>query len=59
MTDRLHAAVLAVLMGKPVVMVDNVNKKISTIYNELLSEFPDAHLANSFVDAERVARSLE
>ncbi|MFZ2178032.1 MAG: polysaccharide pyruvyl transferase family protein [Rhodococcus sp. (in: high G+C Gram-positive bacteria)] len=57
-TDRLHAAILATLMGKPVVMVDNVNKKISTIYRELLADLPNTHLADSFTDADRLAASM-
>lgn len=57
-TDRLHAAVFGILMGKPVVMVDNANKKLSRIHRDYLHQLPDVHLAESFDDAARIAMSI-
>ncbi|MDV7245517.1 MULTISPECIES: polysaccharide pyruvyl transferase family protein [Rhodococcus] len=57
-TDRLHAGILAVLMGKPVVLVDNANKKVSRIHGDYLSSFPDTHLAENFDHAAELAGQL-
>ncbi|MFD4183940.1 polysaccharide pyruvyl transferase family protein [Rhodococcus sp. NPDC058514] len=57
-TDRLHAAVLASLMGKPVVMTDNVTKKVSAIYADYLRTMPETHLVSDFTEAGAVAESL-
>lgn len=57
-TDRLHAAVYAILMGKNVVMVDNANKKISNIYRDYLSRSPMTHLARDFDEAGALAQTL-
>lgn len=57
-TDRLHAAVYAILMGKNVVMVDNANKKISNIYRDYLAGSPMTRLASDFDEAGAVAQTL-
>ncbi|MCQ4120218.1 polysaccharide pyruvyl transferase family protein [Rhodococcus tibetensis] len=54
-TDRLHAGFFAVLMGKPVVLVDNANKKVSKIYDDYLSDFPNTYLAEDFDHAAELA----
>ncbi|NKR61711.1 hypothetical protein GS474_23925 [Rhodococcus hoagii] len=55
-TDRLHAAVFACLMGRPVVALDNANGKISAIAEDYLSAVEGFHYASSLDDArERVA----
>jgi pyruvyl transferase EpsO len=51
-TDRLHATVLAALLGRPVVARDNSTHKISTIYEDYLRRFPSVSLAT---DAESAA----
>jgi pyruvyl transferase EpsO len=45
-TDRLHAAVLAALMGIPVVARDNVNGKVSAIVGDYLGQFDTVTLAD-------------
>jgi exopolysaccharide biosynthesis predicted pyruvyltransferase EpsI len=57
-TDRLHAAIYSMLMGKNVVMVDNANRKISNIYRDYLGGSPLTHLAGDFNEAGEVAKSL-
>jgi pyruvyl transferase EpsO len=57
-TDRLHAAVFSVLLGKPVVMVDNANKKLSAIYRDYLGSTPGTYLADDFDDAAQTVESL-
>jgi pyruvyl transferase EpsO len=57
-TDRLHAAVFAALLGKPVVMIDNANKKLSAIYRDYLGDAPGTHLAADFDEAAQIAQTL-
>ena len=57
-TDRLHAAVFGILLGKPVVMVDNANKKLSRIHRDYLHRLPDVHLVDDFEEAARVTASI-
>lgn len=62
LTDRLHAAVLAGMMGKQVVAMDNANKKVSSIYDAYLHRFDNVRFAASAGEAadllaEAVARS--
>lgn len=57
-TDRLHAGVLGLLMGKPVVFVDNENHKVSLAYHEYLHRFPQSYLAESFPHAFDQAQEL-
>lgn len=57
-TDRLHAAIYAMLMGKPVVLVDNANRKISAAYRDYLGDSPDVHLANDFDRAGEIVQTI-
>ncbi|ORM24998.1 polysaccharide pyruvyl transferase family protein [Williamsia sp. 1135] len=57
-TDRLHAAVLSVLLDKPVVMVDNVTGKVSAIHRDYLGALPDVHIAAGFAEAGPIALEL-
>jgi exopolysaccharide biosynthesis predicted pyruvyltransferase EpsI len=54
-TDRLHAAVLASLLLKPVVAMDNANGKISGAFVDYLHRLPGATLASSIDDAYAAA----
>jgi pyruvyl transferase EpsO len=56
-TDRLHASVLAALMGKPVVAMDNANGKVSAIIRDYLGGMPDVHFAASPKAAETLVHS--
>ncbi len=56
-TDRLHGGVLAALLGRPVFLVDNVNKKVSAIHRDYLGSLPDVTLATDFADAMDRARA--
>ena len=47
LTDRLHAAVLAAMMGKQVVALDNANKKVSGIYDAYLHRFDNVRFASN------------
>lgn len=51
-TDRLHATVLASLMGKRVVAMDNANGKVSAIIRDYLGLMPGVTYAASARDAE-------
>lgn len=50
-TDRLHAHVLAALLGRPHVVLDNSYRKVSTIYNNYTGGFSTAHYATSADEA--------
>jgi exopolysaccharide biosynthesis predicted pyruvyltransferase EpsI len=52
-TDRLHAAVLAALMGIPVNVLDNANGKISAAYEDYLHRLPTLTFVGSLEEAER------
>lgn len=52
-TDRLHAAILATLMGRPVVALDNATRKVSTIFADHLHRFPEVSLAENADTATR------
>lgn len=58
-TDRLHAMILALQMGRPVVAVDNNNCKLSS-YAEAWFESaqPNLRFASTAAEAERVARTM-
>ncbi len=56
-TDRLHGGILAALLGRPVFLVDNVNKKVSAIHRDYLGARPDVTLASDFADAMNRARA--
>lgn len=45
LTDRLHATVLAALLGIPVVCMDNANGKIASIASDYLSTIPGVYFA--------------
>ena len=57
-TDRLHATVLASLMGKPVIAMDNSNGKVSAICSDYLGRMPGVTFAPSVAEAEREADLL-
>ncbi|MBD8506374.1 hypothetical protein HT102_07755 [Hoyosella sp. G463] len=60
MTDRLHAAVLGLLMGKRVVALDNANGKISAIYDDYMHELEGIELCGSLAEVPgAVSRALE
>jgi exopolysaccharide biosynthesis predicted pyruvyltransferase EpsI len=50
-TDRLHAAVLATLLGRPVVARDNANGKLSAVFADCLGRFPLARFAHTADEA--------
>lgn len=50
-TNRLHAAIFGLLLGKPVTMSDNSYGKLSSYYNTWLRDVPGARLSG----AERAA----
>ncbi|MDV8079373.1 polysaccharide pyruvyl transferase family protein [Rhodococcus sp. IEGM 1370] len=56
LTDRLHAAVLAAMMGKRVVAMDNANKKVSGIYDAYLHRFDNVHYASNSDEAAELVR---
>lgn len=45
-TNRLHMAILALLMGRKVVMADNSYGKLSSYYSAWLKDIPQARLAS-------------
>lgn len=57
-TNRLHAHILAVLLGVPHVVTDNTYGKISAIFNGYTSRFTTAHWADSLNEAVTIAREL-
>ncbi|MDT0186461.1 polysaccharide pyruvyl transferase family protein [Microbacterium sp. ARD31] len=58
-TDRLHAVVLAALMGIPVVARDNGNHKVSTIVGDYLGRLSDVRFATDSARAtEQVVEFL-
>ena len=50
-TDRLHAAVLATLLGRPVVARDNANGKLAAMFGDVLGRFPLARFACTAAEA--------
>lgn len=56
-TNRLHATVLAALMGKPVIAMDNANGKISAIIGDYLGRMPGVRYASSVKEAEALVDS--
>ena len=46
-TDRLHAHVLANLMGIPSIVLDNNYGKVSSIFNDYSGEFSTARFVDS------------
>ncbi len=57
-TDRLHAGIFGLLMGKPVVLVDNANRKLSAAYQDYLANLGSVEIAGDFVSAIDTARTL-
>jgi pyruvyl transferase EpsO len=57
-TNRLHATVLAALMGKPAVAMDNANGKISAIIGDYLGRMPGVRYAPSVKEAEATVDSF-
>ncbi|MGA9873633.1 MAG: hypothetical protein WBQ44_21130 [Rhodococcus sp. (in: high G+C Gram-positive bacteria)] len=54
LADRRHAAVLAAMMGKRVVALDNANKKVSSIYGDYLHRFGNVSYAATAAEAEEL-----
>jgi exopolysaccharide biosynthesis predicted pyruvyltransferase EpsI len=57
-TNRLHATVLAALMDKPVVAMDNANGKISAIIGDYLGRMPGVQFARSVKEARDLIDTL-
>lgn len=57
-TDRFHGHALAVLMGIPHVLLDNVYGKNRSLYDAWTSRFSLAHWADEPADAQRIALEL-
>lgn len=57
-TDRLHAHVLACLLGIPNVILENSYGKIRPIYEEYTSRFSTGHFAQSATEARAEAQRL-
>jgi pyruvyl transferase EpsO len=58
-TDRLHAHVLAVLMGKDNIVLDNSYGKIRTIYDDYTSKFSTTMFFDSAAGAKERIESLK
>jgi len=56
--DRLHAHILAALLGVPHVVMDNNYRKISAIFEEYSGQFSTAHYASDLAAARREAENL-
>ncbi|MDH3024090.1 polysaccharide pyruvyl transferase family protein [Gordonia alkanivorans] len=57
-TDRLHGAIFGLLLGKPVVLVDNANRKVSAAHRDYFSEADTVHLTDDFDAAVKLGREL-
>jgi len=58
-TDRLHAMILALQMGRPVVALDNSNSKLSRYADAWFEKAqPDLRFASTAEEAERLARKF-
>lgn len=57
-TDRLHAAVLATLLGRPVVARDNANGKLAAVFDDYLGRFPLVRFARTPQEADDHVRTL-
>lgn len=55
-TNRLHAHVLAALLGIPHVVTDNSYGKIAAIFNEYTGKFSTARWADSLAEAAAIGR---
>lgn len=56
--DRLHAHVLAALLGIPHVVLDNDHGKISTVFRAYTGEFSTAHYTTSTDEAYEILQQL-
>lgn len=56
-TDRLHAAVLGVLLGRPVVALNNANGKIAAMYRDYLGRIPLFAYVDTPFEAEEAVTS--
>lgn len=58
-TDRLHAHILSILLGKKHIILDNNNKKLSGFYKEWTHDLPGVILINSSENVDReLARAI-
>jgi exopolysaccharide biosynthesis predicted pyruvyltransferase EpsI len=57
-TDRLHATVLAALIGIPVIAMDNANGKISAIIRDYLGRLPGVTYAPDVETAEAIVDEM-
>lgn len=57
-TDRLHVAIAAVLMGKQVYMMDNSYGKLSSVYNHSMEYLPNVHLCKSMPNIDNLQISF-
>jgi exopolysaccharide biosynthesis predicted pyruvyltransferase EpsI len=57
-SDRLHAHVLAAMLGVPHVVLDNSYRKVSTIFGDYTGGFSTAHYATSVGEARELATAL-
>ena len=57
-SDRLHAHILSVLLGKPNVMLDNSYKKVSSFHNTWTPSVDNALFASNVTDALKKALYL-
>ncbi len=58
LSNRLHGAVLAALMKKPVVAMDNSYGKIAPIYREYFHELPTVRFAEDGATASELLRQM-
>lgn len=56
--DRLHAHVLAVLLGIDHILLDNNYGKLRSIYDDYTGRFSTAHYATDIADARSIAEGL-
>lgn len=57
-TDRLHAMVIAGLMRKPVVAVNNANGKVGAIYSDYLFQLPGVKFAANSESVNEAVRNI-
>ncbi|MCD2158331.1 hypothetical protein LQL77_32370, partial [Rhodococcus cerastii] len=56
-TDRLHATILAALIGREVAAFDNANGKVRAIYEDYLKTVPNVTFLESPADASAFVES--
>lgn len=57
-TDRLHAMILAALMGKPVVALDNANGKVGEVFRDYARQLGRVELAQDSIEAFAMGDAL-